>query len=50
MTTRSGFPRGPIDGGRLRLTTGLSSDFSNSRFDSYLFNVDWRQLFPAGQP
>jgi hypothetical protein len=38
-------PSGPIDGGRFALTAGVSSDFSNSRFDSYLISGDWRQYF-----
>ena len=29
-------PSGPIDGGRFRVTAGISTDFTNSRFDSYL--------------
>jgi hypothetical protein len=36
-------PSGPIDGGRFAVTAGVSSDFSNSRFDSYLISGDWRQ-------
>jgi hypothetical protein len=36
---------GPIDGGRFSLTAGVSSDFSNSRFDSYLVSADWRRYF-----
>jgi hypothetical protein len=42
-------PSGPIDGGRLALTAGVSSDFSNSRFDSYLLSGDWRHYFRMGQ-
>ena len=42
-------PSGPIDGGRFRVTAGLSSDFSNSRFDSYLISGDWRQYFRLGR-
>jgi hypothetical protein len=42
-------PTGPIDGGRLALTAGVSSDFSNSRFDSYLLSGDWRQYFRLGR-
>jgi WD40 repeat protein len=38
-------PTGPIDGGRLSVTAGVSSDFSNSRFDSYLVAGDWRKYF-----
>ena len=40
---------GPIDGGRFALTAGVSSDFTNSRFDSYLVTGDWRQYFRLGQ-
>jgi hypothetical protein len=36
---------GPIDGGRLAVTAGASSDFSNGRFDSYLVSGDWRHYF-----
>ena len=36
---------GPIDGTRFSLTAGLSNDFSNSRFDSYLVAADWRKYF-----
>jgi hypothetical protein len=39
---------GPIDGGRFALTAGVSSDFSNSRFDSYLVSGDWRRYFRLG--
>jgi hypothetical protein len=39
---------GPIDGGRLSLTAGLSNDFSNSRFDSYLVSADWRRYLRLG--
>jgi hemolysin activation/secretion protein len=39
---------GPIDGGRFALTAGVSSDFSNSRFDSYLLSGDWRHYFRLG--
>jgi hypothetical protein len=42
-------PSGPIDGGRLAITAGVSSDFSNSRFDSYLVSGDWRRYFRLGQ-
>ena len=42
-------PTGPIDGGRLSVTAGVSSDFSNSRFDSYLVSADWRKYFRLGQ-
>jgi len=41
-------PSGPIDGGRLSLTGGISSDFTNSRFDSYLLSGDWRRYFRLG--
>ena len=40
---------GPIDGGRLSLTAGVSSDFSNSRFDGYLIAGDWRKYFRLGR-
>lgn len=40
---------GPIDGGRFSLTAGVSSDFSNSRFDSYLVSADWRRYFRFGR-
>jgi len=40
---------GPIDGGRFALTAGVSSDFSNSRFDSYLLSGDWRHYFRMGR-
>ena len=36
---------GPIDGSRFSVTAGVSSDFSNSRFDSYLVSADWRKYF-----
>ena len=42
-------PSGPIDGGRFAVTAGISSDFSNSRFDSYLLSGDWRRYFRLGQ-
>ena len=42
-------PSGPIDGGRLALTAGVSSDFSNSRFDSYLLSGDWRHYVRMGR-
>jgi hypothetical protein len=38
-------PSGPIDGSRFSLTAGVSSDFSNSRFDSYLVTADYRKYF-----
>ena len=41
-------PSGPIDGGRFSVTAGLSSDFSNSRFDSYLATGDWRRYLRLG--
>jgi outer membrane protein assembly factor BamA len=40
---------GPIDGGRFSLTTGVSSDFTNSRFDSYLVTADWRRYLRLGR-
>ena len=40
---------GPIDGGRFSVTAGLSSDFTNSRFDSYLVIGDWRHYFRLGK-
>jgi hypothetical protein len=40
---------GPIDGGRLSLTAGLSNDFTNSRFDSYLLSADWRHYLRLGR-
>jgi hypothetical protein len=42
-------PSGPIDGRRLSVTAGISSDFSNSRFDSYVISGDWRRYFRLGQ-
>jgi hypothetical protein len=41
-------PSGPIDGARLSLTAGISSDFTNSRFDSYVLSGDWRRYFRLG--
>jgi WD40-like Beta Propeller Repeat len=41
-------PSGPIDGGRLSFTAGISSDFTNSRFDSYVLIGDWRRYFRLG--
>jgi Tol biopolymer transport system component len=41
-------PSGPIDGRRLSLTAGISSDFTNSRFDSWLLSGDWRRYFRLG--
>lgn len=40
---------GPIDGHRLSLTTGIGSDFSNARFDSYTAIADARQYFRLGK-
>ncbi|MBA3759355.1 MAG: PD40 domain-containing protein [Gemmatimonadales bacterium] len=40
---------GPIDGTRFSLTGGISSDFTNSRFDSYLLSGDWRRYFRTGR-
>ncbi len=42
-------PSGPIDGGRLSVTGGISSDFTNSRFDSYLLSGDWRRYLRLGR-
>jgi hypothetical protein len=42
-------PSGPIDGRRISITAGISSDFTNSRFDSYLLTGDWRRYFRLGQ-
>jgi hypothetical protein len=42
-------PSGPIDGSRFSLTAGVSSDFSNSRFDSYLLSADYRRYFRLGR-
>ena len=42
-------PSGPIDGGRFSVTAGVSSDFSNGRFDSYLLSGDWRHYFRIGR-
>jgi hypothetical protein len=41
-------PSGPIDGTRFSFTAGISSDFTNSRFDSYLLSGDWRRYFRMG--
>jgi hypothetical protein len=41
-------PSGPIDGARLSLTAGLSTDFTNSRFDSYVLSGDWRRYYRIG--
>ncbi len=40
---------GPIDGHHLALTTGIGSDFSNARFDSYTALADARQYFRLGR-
>ena len=40
---------GPIDGHHLALTTGIGSDFSNARFDSYTAIADARQYFRLGR-
>lgn len=40
---------GPIDGHHLSLTTGIGSDFSNARFDSYTTIADARQYFRLGK-
>ncbi len=42
-------PSGPIDGGRLSLTAGVSSDFTNSRFDGFTLAGDWRRYFRLGR-
>ena len=42
-------PSGPIDGTRFSFTAGISSDFTNSRFDSYLLSGDWRRYFRIGR-
>ncbi|HEU4830005.1 MAG TPA: hypothetical protein VFT04_12495 [Gemmatimonadales bacterium] len=42
-------PSGPIDGTRLALTAGLSSDFSNARFDSFLLSGDLRSYLRLGR-
>jgi hypothetical protein len=41
-------PSGPIDGTRFTVTSGISVDFTNSRFDSYLLSGDWRRYFRLG--
>ena len=41
-------PAGPIDGGRFSITLGVSKDFTNARFDSYLVTADWRRYFRLG--
>jgi outer membrane protein assembly factor BamA len=40
---------GPIDGHILAVTTGIASDFSNARFDSYATVIDGRQYFRLGR-
>jgi hypothetical protein len=40
---------GPIDGGRIALTAGVSSDFSNGRFDSFLLSADLRKYLRIGR-
>ena len=40
---------GPIDGHILALSTGIASDFSNARFDSYTTIVDARQYLRLGR-
>ncbi len=40
---------GPIDGERLALTAGVSSDFSNARFDSFLLSADARKYLRIGR-
>jgi WD40-like Beta Propeller Repeat len=42
-------PSGPIDGERFSITAGMSSDFTNSRFDSYVLSGDWRRYFRLGR-
>ncbi|MGH7527820.1 MAG: hypothetical protein ACREMX_14075 [Gemmatimonadales bacterium] len=42
-------PSGPIDGGRLSLTAGVSSDFTNSRFDGFTLAGDWRRYLRLGR-
>lgn len=42
-------PSGPIDGGRFSATAGISSDFTNSRLDSYFLAGDWRRYFRLGK-
>jgi hypothetical protein len=38
-------PSGPIDGERFSVTAGVSSDFSNGRFDGWTGSADWRRYF-----
>ena len=40
---------GPIDGTRFAITGGVASDFSNGRFDSYLFSGDLRKYLRLGR-
>ena len=40
---------GPIDGGRIALTAGVSSDFTNGRFDSFLLSADLRKYLRIGR-
>jgi hypothetical protein len=40
---------GPIDGHLLAVTTGIASDFSNARFDSYTTVIDGRQYLRLGR-
>ena len=42
-------PSGPIDGQRFSFTAGISSDFTNSRFDSYVLSGDWRRYLRLGR-
>jgi hypothetical protein len=42
-------PTGPIDGGRLSVTAGVASDFTNGRFDSYTLAGDWRRYLRLGR-
>ncbi|MGH7702310.1 MAG: hypothetical protein ACREMO_04415, partial [Gemmatimonadales bacterium] len=42
-------PTGPIDGGRVSVTAGITSDFSNARFDSYSLSGDWRYYHRLGR-
>jgi hypothetical protein len=41
-------PSGPIDGRRISFTAGISTDFTNSRFDSWVLSGDWRRYFRLG--
>lgn len=41
-------PTGPIDGGRMSVTLGVASDFSNGRFDAYTVAGDWRRYLRLG--